>query len=119
MDPTQPMPGQMQATANTDPNVAMQNALMLQAIKGGASAGAAPPAGATSAAMGPPPAGMMSPPPMQPVDPASMTGGLGASPQMQNAGPSPQQIAQMQAMANQPQGNPVASALMSPIPGGQ
>jgi hypothetical protein len=117
MDPTLAMPGQMQAAANTDPNVALQNALMLQAIKGGASGGGAPPAGATSAAMGPPPAGMMAPPPMQPVDPASMTGGLGAQPSA--SGPSPAMMAQMQAMASQPQANPVASALMSPIPGGQ
>jgi hypothetical protein len=99
------MPGQQ-----PDPNAELQNALMLQAIKGGAMGGAQAPAAATSAAMGPPPTGMPSPM-ASPVDPSTMQGGMG----MQN------QMAAMPQMnqAMMQQQNPVASALMSPIPGGQ
>jgi hypothetical protein len=111
MDPTlQQAPGQQAMLASgADPtSQALQNALMLQAIKAGATSGGAPPAGATAAAMGPPP-GAMAPPPMQPTDPSAMPGGLAGQQQM------------MAGMGQVPtsQANPVAAALMSQIPGAQ
>lgn len=100
MDPTQ--------------QAALQNALMLQAIKSGGQMQQQPPTD-TGQAMGanpmqmagaavpPQPQPMPTPQQMSPVDPASMTGGL--------AGGQPNQ----QQMAAS---NPVVSALMSQIPGG-
>jgi hypothetical protein len=133
MDPTQMpmMPGQAQAMAGTDPNMAAQNALknaaLLQAIKGGASGGGAPPMGATQNAMGaqqmPTAAGMgmpaagaantMGQTPAPPVNPASMTGGVGSTPPMGT------QMPMMQAMGGQNPPDPVTSALFSSIPGAQ
>ena len=89
-----------------DPS-AMQNALMLQAIKGGAMGGLTPSAQMPSAP-GMTGGGGSAPSSMgAPVDPGSMQGGLGM-PQMQAA---------MQQQA-QPQQDPLMSALMSQIPGG-
>lgn len=128
MDPTLPqMPG-AQGQMGMPP--AIQNAMMLAAIKGGATGGGAPPAGATGAAMGgaqmgPQTAGMgqiapqMAPPPPMadpqmatpPVDPSTMAGGLGS----QGAMPPLMNGMAGQQMAGQP--NPVVNALMSQIPG--
>lgn len=97
----------------------LQNAMMLQAIKGGASGGAVPPMHQTAAGMGapqmqmPPPqmpmgaVGGMPPPQMPPpVDPAAQQGSFNQQQQPM--------IDKMAAMQN----NPVAAALMSQIPGG-
>jgi hypothetical protein len=101
MDPTLDPNNQQGMQGN--PQAAMQNALMLQALQGG---GAQPPA-ATGAAMGPqqmggppmPPQAPMPPQvPVAPVDPSTMTGGLGGQ-------------------AGMAQPNPIAQALMSQIPG--
>lgn len=102
MDPTL-APGQMpmpQQAAN--PQAAMQNAMMLQALQGGGAGGGAAPPPQTGAAMGPQQMGGQPMPMPQmatpPVDPSTMPGGLAGSPQ------------------GQP--NPIAAALMSQIPGG-
>lgn len=94
---------------------ALQNALMLQAIKGGAGGGASP--AMAPQAMAAPPGGIGTAPPMgnritPPVDPSAMQGGLGQA-QMQQAAMQQQMPGMMQ------QNNPVASALMSQIPGVQ
>lgn len=97
MDPTL-APGQAPMPAQVDPQAAMQNALMLQALQQQSQNG-------QTGMGGMPPNGMASQQPMTPaapVDPSTMTGGLGSN--------------QMPGMAPNP--NPIANALMSPIPGG-
>lgn len=77
----------------------MKNAMMLQAIKAGAGGGMNP---QQMSAMGQPPmSNLAAQGAVPPVDPASMQGGMN-----------------MQGMGQVPP-NPVANALMSPIPGGQ
>ena len=114
MDPTMPQPGAaQQQMTGMDPNQAMQNQMLLQALNQGQARGAMgnPAMGAMNAGnqqMAPspmPPMGGMGPAssmPTPPVDPASMAGGLGSQPPM----PPGQSAAMMQ-------------ALMSPVPGGQ
>lgn len=115
---------------------AAQNALLLQAIKAGGMNGAQPQqntaqaTGPTPLSGGPMGGGGMSPaPPTPPVDPGSMTGGMG-SPQMsgQQGMPGLSQIAGGQTgmppllngMAPTGQGtDPITAALFSQIPGGQ
>ena len=120
MDPTMPQPGAaQQQMTGMDPNQAMQNQMLLQALNQGAAGGGmanpAPPAMNPQNSMPPPmpaPMGMGAggPPvsmPTPPVDPSAMAGGLGSQNQMQGAGMQP---GMSQAMM---------SALMSPVPGGQ
>lgn len=98
------MPMPPQGAAPTNPQAA-KNAMMLQAIKAGAMGGAsAPPA---AAMMGQAPMSQAAPP----VNPSSLPGA--GMPQQQMAGLGQPALAAMQ------QQNPIASALMSPIPGGQ
>lgn len=122
MDPTMPpMPGQQQPPGNP----ALQNALMLQAIKGGASGGAAPPMGATSMATGQQQMPIMGAgiaqqqmPPPAPTNPASMPGGLNAP----ATPPLGMQMPMMQGMGGQGMSgqapDPTMAALFSQIPGG-
>lgn len=133
MDPTLQTAGNMQqASGGGSPGAsALQNALLLQAIKGGASGGAMPPpqtgpamgaqqmpAMAVPAAMaGAAPMGatppMPMPPPTAPTNPATMAGGLG-----QPTSPMGTQMPMMQSMGGQA-ADPTMQALFSQIPGGQ
>lgn len=117
---------------------AAQNALLLQAIKAGGMNGAQPQqnmaqaTGPTPLAGGPMGGGGMSPPPpTPPVDPGSMTGGMGSptmAPQMpmqgmgQMAGGQTGMPPLLNGMAGAPTGqgtDPITAALFSQIPGGQ
>ncbi len=130
MDPTQQAPG---APAAPNPlQQQMQQALLLQAIRGAAqqqgqqgmdqaqAMGASPLGQIPVSQMGMMGSGMgAGTPPAMPVDPNTMTGGLGsAQQQMSGIGQIP--VSEMGLMQQQPQSqNPVANALMSPIPGSQ
>lgn len=105
MDPTLAT-GQAPMPAQVNPQAAAQNAMMLQALQqatqNGQTGMGGPPPGAGMAGQQP----MAAQPPMPPqqmttppVDPSTMTGGLGS-------------------MAGMQPPNPIAQALMSPIPGG-
>lgn len=115
MDPTLNPNNQQGMQGN--PQAAIQNAMILHALQNGGG-GATPPMPATDASVGPQQMGEMGQVRqseinmMQPTDPSTMTGGMGAT-SMQGIGQVP--LAQIQQLQ---QSNPIAAALMSQIPGG-